>query len=105
MSDDEIFGDGEITPLIDTVQIGDQNWIVRDRGLPVQFVDCFTENRAMNGVAYLSLGSTIIDGQNQGGIDVACRLRMSLVTAQVLRDELDRLVKAAMEPADKSKAN
>ena len=105
MSDDEIFGDGEITPLIDTIQAGDETWVIRDKGGEVQFVDFITESRTVNGVAYISLGAAFADARNQGNVDIACRLRMSLVTAQILRDELDRLVKAAMEPPDKSKAN
>lgn len=76
-----------------------------DPGLVPTFVDVMTEYRQQGGVIYLTLGCTATDAANKGEVILTNRLRMSVVTAQSLRDLLANLVNDALKPIDKSQAN
>jgi len=68
--------------------IGDKEWVLVDRDVPPHFVDLLTEVRQIDGLVYLTFAATTVDGQNTGEVQVAARLRMSLRTAQFLRNML-----------------
>lgn len=88
------------------VTVDQTRFQVRDAGVPVSYVDVFTENRALNGTIALSLGAVLVDGiGNEPVIDVVCRLRMNAVTAQILHAELGRLIEASLAVPNKSTAN
>lgn len=76
-----------------------------DPGLVPVFVDVMTEYRQQGGVVYLTLGCSTADAANKGEVILTNRIRMSLITAQSLRDLLTNLVNDALQPVDQSKAN
>lgn len=88
-----------------TLRVGDNDWPIRDTGTRVEFVDLVLENRIADGIVYLSLGQAVVDGNGPPEALTAVRMRMTVVAAQHLRDSLDRLVKVALQPIDKSQAN
>jgi hypothetical protein len=60
------------------VRIGDDDYEVVDP-LDVQYVvaDCYTEIRVINGMASVSLASTVLDGNGAMKANVVARLRFS----------------------------
>lgn len=88
-----------------TYRLGDQEVVVRDTDPPVIFHDVVVENRLVNGTIYLSLANLTVDGNNAPELTIASRHRMSIVSAQILRDMLTGLIEAATKPVDQSKAN
>jgi len=88
-----------------TVRIGNDEIALRSDQAPIVFVDAVTEYRAMNGVVYVSLATSTQDGAGPLTVEVVGRLRMSLVTAQILRDMLGNIGENALKPADTTKAN
>lgn len=89
-----------------TIDAGEDGIIeIRNIDVPVSYIDYLTEYRLNNGIVCLSMGSTVSDGTNQVSIDVACRLRMNIVTAQNLHAMLGALIAQHQQPPDKSKAN
>lgn len=67
-------------------------WSVRDDGTPVKFVDMITECRHHNNIAYISLGSAIMDLNGSPTVEVASRLRFDLVTARNLHTMLGTMI-------------
>lgn len=67
-------------------------WSVRDDGTPVKFVDMITECRHHNSVAYISLGSAIMDLNGSPTVEVASRLRFDLATAKNLHTMLGTII-------------
>ena len=88
-----------------TVTIAGERWVISRDDAPVQFVDIPIEARQHNSVVYLTLGQTVMDEGCVPQVVIACRLRMSLATAQVVRDVLNERIQAAFKPVDQSKAN
>lgn len=76
-----------------------------DPGLIPTFIDVMTEYRQQSGVIYLTFGCTATDATNKGEVILTNRIRMSVVTAQSLRDLLTNLVNDALKPIEKSQAN
>jgi hypothetical protein len=87
------------------IAVGSDWWELRGEEAPIHFVDLISEARPVDGVVYLGLASAAIDANNEAIATVACRLRMSLATAQSLRNLLDGIINDALSPADKSQAN
>lgn len=89
-----------------TVDVGGgKAWDIRDAEARMVFVDFLSENRISNGVVCLSLGAVHTDTTNTPVVDVTTRLRMDLVTAQILHATLGDLIRQAQQPPDKSVAN
>lgn len=88
-----------------TLQIQDATWVVVDGGVPPVVPTIFTEARTYDGIIYLAFAQSIIDGDNGPEAHICARLRLGLGFAQMLRSQLDRLIKDALEPPDQSKAN
>lgn len=88
-----------------TLKVGDVDWVIVEDGVAATIPSLFVEARHFNGVVYLSLAETVIDAGNRPEAHVCARLRMDLGFAQLMRDQLDELIKMALEPTDKSKAN
>ncbi|HEV7253859.1 MAG TPA: hypothetical protein VGN97_12305 [Mesorhizobium sp.] len=100
MTDEVVVSSGQV------LSIGTDEWeIVGDTDLPVQFVDLITEARHLNGVVYLSFASGVVDANNTGRAHMACRLRMSLGTAQGLHHLLGDMISTALKPIDPSTTN
>jgi hypothetical protein len=87
------------------IAIGSEFWDIRDGGHPVMFTDVITEARHGNGVVSLSFGAGVIDANGKPFVDITHRMRMSLASAQFLRNLLDGMIKEALTPVDKSQAN
>jgi hypothetical protein len=88
------------------IGIGDDNFDIRDSGVPVTFADIVVEARQLNGLVYLSLAAGITDGKDPAIADVTNRMRMSLSTAQFVHNVLGTFIKEALTPpVDLSKAN
>lgn len=88
------------------VTIDQTRFEVRNTDVPVSYVDVFTEGRTLNGTIAISLGAVTVDGVgNEPAINIVCRLRMNVVTAQIFQAELGRLVEAALAAPDKSASN
>lgn len=88
-----------------TLKIGDDTWMITDPGTRIEYVDFVTEARSYNGNFYLSFAQSIIDIGNPPEAVICSRLRMNLVTAQAMHGWLGDMIKNAMQPVDKSKAN
>lgn len=86
------------------IRLGDVDVPLREDSCQQLFVDVVTERRHMSNVVYISLGALSADG-GAAHVDTACRLRMSLMFAQNLRDILSALIDDALKPVDKSQAN
>jgi hypothetical protein len=99
MSNDVVIRSGK------TLKVGDVTWVIQDSGLPAVMPTLFVENRIVNDVLYLSMAETVIDIGNEPEAKVCVRMRLDLVTAQVLRHVLSELIDMAQKPADKSQAN
>lgn len=100
MSENEVVVKSGQTVVFDGVE-----WDVRSENATTVFFDFITEGRVVNGVPYLSLGTASVDFSNKPVIDVHTRLRMDLVTAQILHAQLGDLIARAQTPPDKSVAN
>lgn len=87
------------------IAVGDKFWEVRDADTPIEYVDFLTEARMSNGVVCLSLGAGVVDANNEGIVNIACRLRMHLGTAQFVHKMLGDMIAEALKPIDKSLAN
>lgn len=87
------------------IAVGSEYWDLRDDGVPVRYVDFLTEMRSHNSVVYMSMGSAFIDANNAPTVDIACRLRMDLGTAQNLHRLLGDMIEGMLKPVDQSKAN
>lgn len=85
--------------------VGDTQLEIIDRGIPIAVPNLFVEHRHSNGMIAISLATVIADGTNKPEAHVCTRLRMDLIFAQALRDQLDELITNSMTPLDKSKAN
>ncbi len=88
-----------------TIPISDMRVEVRDADARTVFVDFITESRVSNGVAYLSMGSIHTDADNAPVVEVTTRLRLDIVTAQVLHATLGDLIAQAHKRPDNSAAN
>lgn len=84
--------------------VGSKWWEIRDNGEAIKFCDLITEARHSNGVVYLSLGSGIMDANNEGVCDIAVRLRMNFATAEALHSLLGEMIADVLKPTDKSQA-
>jgi hypothetical protein len=87
------------------VNIGGQDWIVRDDRVPVHFADFVTESRQANGIVYLAFASAVMDGTNPPEMQICARVRLTLPTAQGLREALGRMVDEALRSRQPPKAN
>ena len=88
-----------------TLRIGDADWEILPDSETAKFVDFILEDRVVNGVIALSVGSAIVDGRNPGCVQVAARLRMDLGVAQGLRDTLTNLIEHELNPPKLEKPN
>ncbi|MEB2843777.1 hypothetical protein GAO09_25660 [Rhizobiales bacterium RZME27] len=86
---------------IDNVTSPRKFWSVRDDGAPVKFVDMITECRHHNTVAYISLGSAIIDLDGSPTVEVAARLRFDRKTAINLHTMLGTMIAEMMRNDEK----
>ena len=86
------------------VAISGQETNIRDSADRVHFVDFITEIRQHNGVAYISLGSGILDGADSPFCDITCRLRMSMTTVAGLHSALGQLLAQTQRAPENSKA-
>lgn len=77
-------------------------WSVRDDGTPVKFVDMITECRHHNNIAYISLGSAIMDLNNSPTVEVAARLRLDLATARNLHTMLGTMIVEMLRTQDRT---
>lgn len=82
-----------------TVGVGGGDRIdVRDINVGTSFVDIIVESRLSEaGIIYLSLGSTVVDGDQEPRVIeavVSHRLRMTSKTAQAIAKQLNQLVTA-----------
>lgn len=80
-------------------------WEIRDTDARMVFVDLITENRVNHGVVNLSMGAVHTDADNTPVVEVSTRLRMDLVTAQILHAALGDLIRQSQQPPDKSVTN
>ena len=87
------------------IAVGDRFLELRDKGARVEFVDTITEARHGSGVIAVSFGASVQEANNDGFVDVSCRLRMHLGTAQMLHKLLGDMISDALKPVDKSQAN
>lgn len=87
------------------IAVGSEWWELRGEDAPVHFIDLISEARPVDGIIYLGLATAAIDANNEPVATVACRLRMSLLNAQQLRNMLDQMIADALKPVDKSTAN
>lgn len=101
MADEVVVGSGK------TLRVGDVDWVIVERETCETLVpSLITEARLVsNSVIYLSLAQTVVDGANAPEAHICVRLRLDLISAQVIRDNLSSLIDQAMKPADKSQAN
>lgn len=88
-----------------TIKLGDEIWEISRDEPPVEFVDLICEARQFNGIVYLSFLQTIVDAGTTPEARVNVRLRMNLAAAQSLHTLLGEMIKDALKPPDKSKAN
>ena len=89
-----------------TLKIGEETLVIRGGDEPpAVFVDFLTKLRPFNGVVYLAFAQAIIDVGNPPEAAVVSRLRMSLASAQLLRQALSKVIEDALKPPDKSKTN
>lgn len=79
---------------------------VKDSAGPPLYVDTITESVISNGTMHLSLGSVIQDMAADPEIEIVCRLRLNMVTAQNLHqllghciNEMTRRAQATQPPA------
>ena len=87
------------------INIGGQEWTIHDEGVPVHFADFITESRQVNGIVYLAFASAVMDGANPPEMHICARVRLSLPTAQGLRDALAGMVNDALKRPHPPKAN
>ncbi|MGI2032346.1 hypothetical protein ACRQ1B_08125 [Rhizobium panacihumi] len=76
-------------------------WSVRDNGVPVKFVDMITEFRHHNNIAYISLGSAIMDLNGSPTVEIASRLRLDLATARNLHTMLGTMITEMLRTDEK----
>lgn len=88
-----------------TLAVGSEKWAVKDPGVPIPFVDKITEATQGNGIVALSFGVGIQDANSPPEVVITTRVRMSLGTAQFLRNLLDGMITDALKPVDKSQTN
>lgn len=84
---------------------GSEKWEIRDAGSPVAYVDLLTEARCVAGVVYLAFGSSVLDANSDGVVQVESRVRMHLGTAQFVHKMLGDMITDALKPVDKSQQN
>jgi hypothetical protein len=87
------------------VRIGDVDAEVVEVEAPLVYHDYILENRHNGGIISLSLGVVQLDVPGVPQVQIVSRHRMSVLSAQILRDTLSRLIEAELKPADQSKAN
>lgn len=87
--------------------IGDHQWEIIGPEPETVFADGVSEIRIIHGVAYISLTQHAVDGDNPGRVQVATRLRLPSVVAQVLADNILGAIEKTNEAANsaKQKAN
>jgi hypothetical protein len=96
----------EVTPKGRRLAMGGDWWEIRgDEATPIYYVDLLTEARSAGGTVCLGFATGVVDANNPPVMDMACRLRMSLVAAQVLHQMLGGIISDALKPADKTQAN
>lgn len=98
----------EVRAILSTgkaLKLGEEVWPVVGDVVPPTFVDLIAEARHHNGIVYLSLAQTVFDMGATPEAVIATRLRMNLVTAQVLHSVLGNIIRDATKPAGKDKAN
>lgn len=83
-----------------TVSVGGGDRIdIRDINAPITYVDLIVESRLSDaGIVHLSLGSTVIDGEQDNftvEAVVTHRLRMTSRTAQAIANQLNQLASSA----------
>lgn len=76
-------------------------WSVRDDSTPVKFVDMITECRHHNNIAYISLGSAIMDLNGSPTVEIASRLRFDLGTARNLHTMLGTMIAEMLRTQEK----
>lgn len=87
------------------LEVGDAKWDIVDRSHGVLFIDMITEARHSNGVVQLSMGAAHIDGQNTPVVQVSTRIRLDIVTAQILHANLGQIIAHFQAPPDKMQTN
>lgn len=88
------------------LRVGDVDWVLSESADVRPVLPTFlVETRHVGQVIYLSLAETVIDAHNGPEARVCSRLRLDIVTAQILRDALSDLIKKAQEPVSKSQSN
>lgn len=74
---------------------------MRDESVSVKFVDMITECRHHNNIAYISLGSAIMDLNGSPKVDVATRLRFDPATARNLHAMLGTMIAEMLRTQDR----
>jgi hypothetical protein len=77
-----------------TMQIGETNFLVTEP-LPVDvvFADFYTELREANGMIYLTLAASVVDGANRPELRVVSRIRMPTATLANIQTGLEQIAK------------
>ncbi|PSH64677.1 hypothetical protein [Phyllobacterium sophorae] len=100
MTDEVVVGSGK------TLKVGDETFKIKDHGVPISFVDFFTEYRANNGMVSFATAHIVHDAGNEPEVVINTRMRMSLVTAQAMHGLLGDILEQALKPpVDKDKAH
>lgn len=87
------------------LEVGDAKWDIVDRSPGALFIDVITEARHSNGVVQLSMGAAHIDGENAPVVEISTRLRLDIVTAQILHAQLGEIIAHFQAPPDKMQTN
>lgn len=88
-----------------TIVVSGQALKLVDSGVGVQFADVITEVRLWNGIVYLSMGATTMDGDNAGICEIVARLRLSLSASQNMHRALGEMISLALKPDEQSTIN
>ena len=88
-----------------TIKLGDIEAEVRGEGAPLIYHDLVTESRFAQGAICISLGAVCTDGVSAPVVQVVARHRMSVLSAQILRNQLTELIDLALKPVNPSKTN
>ena len=78
-------------------RLGDTDFEITGTDATVDFADVVLDCKTVDGTVYLTVGSSATEGTSKT-IRICSRLRMSVVTAQNLRDFLGQSIETALNP-------
>lgn len=89
----------------DELSFRGHKFTVTDECSDVVFSDVILESGTYDGMVYFSLGATFKSGTQPLQAKVVSRHRMSIITAQILRDYLTRTIDKATKKSESNELN